>query len=628
MTVETLFGALAGTESVSGREPQKETSQAAPASNRGLALLDTIFATATPPPDLSHTNGMEQNASSTSIRPFLASATSKSTPPQQSHNSAESNNDRKFPPPSQSHDQALQTLQHTQRFNPKSSFYSSSSPTHPESHSESHRESHPSDSPVLSSRNVLMDPAPSVPQVLTEDVIFSLLGLCPDPRSSQSFTHSRSSSTSTTSSRLSRYSGDAEDEDESGPADSDAFSGYSRPSTGLDTDTDIYEEVTAADGSDVQPLSQFPHNPQGVELSALPRVNGDVTPRAPWRGAPVDGELSSGVQEYIPAWSQSGELRTSTPPPPDRNLSYSPERPSSSHHSSPSPSKPPSSCAVDLFAFTDTLRSSATKTGTLPSALPDFSQASPGSQTPPSSLPKADSELWPDSRVPIDDRAFDEDADIVELDFADTSALSDAEAFMNKIKERENTRKAPASTHFADQSFQGKNGRTPREGTYLKDKGSKANPNAMRQDSIPVARRAASSTQAELTTKTHVSNNDRLPTSTPPSRVSVPPANDKAQKGTEATDNTPRNHSKLDRVNSAHGAATGRVTVNGQGVGISREAIQQSLLAVASSGRSPNAMERNEFVREVLTLVHVSLVLGVENNMMLMCLLYRPTRAS
>jgi hypothetical protein len=49
---------------------------------------------------------------------------------------------------------------------------------------------------------------------------------------------------------------------------------------------------------------------------------------------------------------------------------------------------------------------------------------------------EVDSERRSYLRVSIDDCSLDDGAEMVELDFADTSALSDPEMFMNKVQER------------------------------------------------------------------------------------------------------------------------------------------------------------------------------------------------
>ncbi|KAI0367190.1 hypothetical protein BV20DRAFT_970836 [Pilatotrama ljubarskyi] len=49
---------------------------------------------------------------------------------------------------------------------------------------------------------------------------------------------------------------------------------------------------------------------------------------------------------------------------------------------------------------------------------------------------EANSELWPYPRAPLDDRSFDND-DIVELDFNDTRALSDPAIFSSRLKEKQ-----------------------------------------------------------------------------------------------------------------------------------------------------------------------------------------------
>ncbi|KAI0646116.1 hypothetical protein C8Q79DRAFT_909215 [Trametes meyenii] len=48
---------------------------------------------------------------------------------------------------------------------------------------------------------------------------------------------------------------------------------------------------------------------------------------------------------------------------------------------------------------------------------------------------EANSELWPYPRAPLDDRSFEND-DVVELDFADTRALSDPTIFSSRLKEK------------------------------------------------------------------------------------------------------------------------------------------------------------------------------------------------
>lgn len=49
---------------------------------------------------------------------------------------------------------------------------------------------------------------------------------------------------------------------------------------------------------------------------------------------------------------------------------------------------------------------------------------------------QSDSALWPYTRAPLDDREGSDDGDVVELDFADTSALSDMAVFDRRQKER------------------------------------------------------------------------------------------------------------------------------------------------------------------------------------------------
>jgi hypothetical protein len=197
-----------------------------------------------------------------------------------------------------------------------------------------------------------------LPQILTQDVISALLGLPPSRTSSVASSHRR-------------YEGDVESSDDPHEVDS--------------------------------PIDE---RPQTHANRSRKHELGDVTPRPPLRGfASSEKVLPSPAPPLPPYHSAPSTLPSAA----------------SSAPSAPGPSEPSPTVAV---IDTPSTAVPAPRIGTSPAprVLVPF---------------HAESSLWPYPRAPLDDRD-----DIVELDFADTSALSDVDAFERR---RQNGRNAKLS---------------------------------------------------------------------------------------------------------------------------------------------------------------------------------------
>ncbi|KAI0700177.1 hypothetical protein BC835DRAFT_1412196 [Cytidiella melzeri] len=213
----------------------------------------------------------------------------------------------------------------------------------------------------------------TLPQILNQNVISSLLGLSPGSGDSRSSSAALSSSSSRRSGAK-RYEGDNE------LSESEAASegGYSASSTVLEA---ITNPVVLPRGSprDV-PSFAFLSQDAGGLLAASTSVQGDVTPRAGLRGfGPASPSL-------LP---QSGQ---------------------------PYLAAPTANAANGSSVLTAHRPTSASPAGRARSLVP-FS---------------TDHELWPYPRPPLNDNEQLSDADIVELDFSDTRALSNPSMFEEK----------------------------------------------------------------------------------------------------------------------------------------------------------------------------------------------------
>ncbi|KAG8216529.1 hypothetical protein J3R82DRAFT_6646 [Butyriboletus roseoflavus] len=307
-TAASLLASISGPPRTMSVPPPSSSAASAP--TRGLALLDTIFASATPPP------------------PRAASRGSISTiPPQHTASRSTSRNNRIL-----SHSNAPQPFPPT----------------------------------AFSQDPHILSPKPTstaLPQVLNQEVISTLLGLPP----------SRASSV--------RYEGDNEASDD----------GASEPGS-----------LTASIPQLSLPMTRISDSEGG---KAGTRILGDVTPRPALRGF---GSNISQVNDLLTAArieQQNTDIDTT----------------SSGAHFEPCSGSIKSTTAIPansestpmIYAqprVKPTSTSSTSKNPPIPRPLVPF---------------ETDSELWPYPRPPL----IETDSDVIELDFADMSALSDPDAF-------------------------------------------------------------------------------------------------------------------------------------------------------------------------------------------------------
>ncbi|KAH9831129.1 uncharacterized protein C8Q71DRAFT_799051 [Rhodofomes roseus] len=319
MSVQDLFAALGGPQ-LSQPTPPPVPPPSAPTPNRGLALLDSIFASATP---------------------------------------------------GQGPSQSMPGPSHTPQAPPMAP--SSSLPAHPE------------DIQIVSPKPT----SSTLPQILNQDVISSLLGFDSNSRASSA----APSSAGSRRSRSNRYEGDTEYSE----GEIASVSDYSATSTALDVDAD--PAILSAGSSSGLPLLAIQHADTRSATTSF-SVQGDVTPRQTIRG----------IGPFSP------------PLHPQRPVSRS----STQQHLTPSPAALPPTTNGHTnginqsdSASTVTAANSAPQPPSGPRQLVPF---------------EADSELWPYPRAPLDDRSQE---DIVELDFTDTRALSDPAMFSSRLKEKQ-----------------------------------------------------------------------------------------------------------------------------------------------------------------------------------------------
>ncbi|KIJ61463.1 hypothetical protein HYDPIDRAFT_115942 [Hydnomerulius pinastri MD-312] len=310
------------------------SSSAAAAPTRGLALLDTIFASATPPP---------VRAAS---RTGYASHSSQHSNPQPTHTSAHFNN------------------------NPTQLTSTSGSQLH--------------SATAYSQNPHILSPKPTstaLPQVLNQEVISTLLGLPP----------SRASSV--------RYEGDNEASDD----------GASEPGSMTSSIPQLSVPTTTHDDSD------------GTNHNSAGRILGDATPRPALRGFGSD-------------INQVSDLLSAARVEQQRNHHTRHNSSGSVHLQIPQSSS--GSTIVSTPADTEstpTIHSHISRPNANPNPNPITNPTPTSNSNLPPNPPKprplvpfeADSELWPYPRAPL----IETDSDVLELDFADMSALSDPDAF-------------------------------------------------------------------------------------------------------------------------------------------------------------------------------------------------------
>ncbi|KDQ60328.1 hypothetical protein JAAARDRAFT_191720 [Jaapia argillacea MUCL 33604] len=550
MTVDSLFASLLGPTAPGLSKapvPQAPVVPEAPpaAPHRGLALLNTIFASATPSPPVSTTSR---------------------------HNPSLTLN-----------------LNGTGLYQPQTQ---PSPPTNRQQHNPE-----------------ILSPKPTsstLPPLLNQSVMSSLLGIPPSPTSTRvSGGASRSSSASGSASAPSthyRYEGDNEGSE--GHADSEVE--FSESSTVLDPDPTlgpttshhgpaatrdlgdlaVYVQEMAAQVHQMQrdmdtgayslslpPHPQYLSHPQhqllphnGLSSEGEVGVNGDVTPRPPFKGMPTATPPSVArdrgqVTRSPPGSVLQGGLRGER-----RELLAPASR----------------TITMTSTSSTSTVRPSFGQQSQSPSQVQSQTEQVQRSLVPFESA----SDLWPYPRAPLDDRSYDQVDDVVELDFEDTSALSDPEVFSKRLA----SKKIQGGKDGGKDK--GKNHRMGRKERMAEKEREKEEIEKGWDDPVKG--------QVHTTTLVH------KPSTPMRELVSTPsPAHSPFQalngKGKQPGRNVLAN-------------GTGRVTpkgshpaTNGVSSPIDREAAKDALLnslfSSAKIGR-PKGLERKEFVTELLTLLH------------------------
>lgn len=317
-TAASLLASISGPPRTMSVPPPSSSAASAP--TRGLALLDTIFASATPPP------------------PRAVSRGSISTNP------------------------LSQSTSYNNRIPPRPTPHQPMPPT------------------AFSQDPHILSPKPTstaLPQVLNQEVISTLLGL-PSSRASSA-----------------RYEGDNEASDD----------GASEPGS-----------FTASIPQLSVPTARNGDNEGG---KTGPRTLGDVTPRPALRGF---GSNINQVSDLLTA--ARIEQRTDA---------YIDTTPSDAH-----PQTSSSSTKTSSTVPTD----SESTASIYAQPRVNSSYASSTSKNPPKPRPlvpfETDSELWPYPRAPL----VETDSDVIELDFADMSALSDPDAFERHVAKGKKSRRS------------------------------------------------------------------------------------------------------------------------------------------------------------------------------------------
>lgn len=220
----------------------------------------------------------------------------------------------------------------------------------------------------------------ALPQILTQNVISTLLGLGPNSASSRASSAAISSGSSHRSLNK-RYDGDNESSENDGASDAC----LSASSTVFNTSAD--PAILAAGSSHLGiPPAAYPGQ-NGATTPGSLGIQGDVTPRAPARGIGSTSPTLMGPRSGQPQLTVSSLLSAAAA--------------GSANVAPPPPTQHPTAANATQRAQT----------------LVPFS---------------ADSELWPYPRAPLNDNELSSDADVVELDFSDTRALSDPSLFQEK----------------------------------------------------------------------------------------------------------------------------------------------------------------------------------------------------
>jgi len=415
--------------------------------------------------------------------------------------------------------------------------------------SSSEPESSESTSPTFhAAAQLIHSPQPTasqLPQILTQDVISALLGMPP-------------SRTSSVASSQRRYEGDVESSDDPHEADS--------------------------------PVEE---RPQPHANRARRHELGDVTPRPPLRGF------------------ASSEKVLATPPPP-----------LPSQHSAPSvlptvavsvpPCVPAPSEPVPIVA------------AAIPGPAPAPAANSPAPRIGTSPAPRAlvpfhaESSLWPYPRAPLDDRD-----DIVELDFADTSALSDVDAFERRRLNGRNGAKHSKKDRARERDEIERSWDVPGKSiTPNLDPGLSHTPEILGRPSQPQAHLAVGGARGSAAASPSPQAQTGAGSSVKPSQLnnssSAPVKNPEPSSSTGGLPPAPpssnnKSKSKAKSIpNGPNGKASTPVTTQVQTNGAATlvksaasAAIVEATHAHPNGNGSLATRDRNEFVREVLSLINV-----------------------
>jgi hypothetical protein len=185
-----------------------------------------------------------------------------------------------------------------------------------------------------------------------------------------------------------------------------------------------------------------------------------------------------------------------------------------------------------------------------------------------------DSTLWPYPRAPLDDRD-----DIVELDFADTSALSDVDAFERQRQNGKNGAKHSKRDRAREREEIERSWDVPGDAQRINPSVNAAQPAQIRLLQTPSRTRATPPPKANH--------------STPPikSTAETTPCSDKSKPRPSSVANGPKV-----QVPASDALAKPAVTT----------AIVEAMRGrVNGSEQAAPTADRTEFVREVLTLIHV-----------------------
>ena len=458
----------------------------------------------------------------------------------------------------------------------------------------------------------------SPPQILNQDVISGLLSGFPPTRTTSAASTTYSiGAVSHPSSR----EGDNEDnsESEGSPRDrkiKDRYLENGLPEAGI-----VFDMNLASDADHQRPSGSVAARIAGSDLLSTlgfstsgrqdprPRINGDVTPRAPFTRPGGSNRLQPSA---IEATSSVSTVQGNSEPV------NSPLTVLSTVSPSPSP---------------------------VPAPAPACPEASRKPRPNRNLVPFApDSELWPYTRGPVQENSHsdldddDDDGDIVELSFEETSVLSDPEAFKRALQRKKSGLKE-AETSVNGHRYV--NGTSSPFSEKEKGKGSKKS----RKERDAIARREIEESWDVPPSKVvdSVSSNSRSfntlqqgPPASPSPRASQKLSNTLGTTSTSGLEmmRTPTtakatlgNAGKYVNGISAAPAVTATApsaqaytqakakgTSNGvspmkktQNCCVDAESVRESMVAALEAQPKPvGRMERNEFVREVLALIRVS----------------------